>query len=124
MNSYEVRRVYEGPSTDGGETRVLVDGLWPRGIPKGRADVDEWLKDIAPSTELRAWYHHDVSRYEEFAARYEQELSDAQHATAVNHLVELARTQPVTLLTAVRDVEHSHVPTLLRRLAGNGEPEV
>jgi len=99
-----VRRVYD--ANDGGY-RVLVDRLWPRGISRARADLDEWLKDVAPSGELRQWYGHDVERYAEFARRYRAELRRPPASTAVAHLLERARSEPVTLVTATRDVEHS-----------------
>ena len=82
-------------------------GLWPRGVTKADAALDEWLKDAAPSTELRRWYGHDVERFEEFARRYRAELRRPPASAAVDRLVELARTQTITLLTATRDVEHS-----------------
>jgi uncharacterized protein YeaO (DUF488 family) len=116
METFTVRRVYDSPDTGSGGTRILVDRLWPRGISKDRAGVDEWLKDVAPSAELRSWYHQDASRYDEFASRYRDELNDDAHQAAVDHLLQLAREQPVTLITAVKDVDRSHIPTLLHRL--------
>ncbi|GLZ15485.1 hypothetical protein Acsp04_57200 [Actinomadura sp. NBRC 104425] len=112
-----VRRAYDEPEPQDG-TRVLVDRLWPRGLSKDSARIDEWLKDVAPSTELRRWYGHDVSRYEEFCRRYEAELADEAHARALDRLRELAASGPLTLLTATKDVEHSQVPTLLKALSG------
>ena len=108
--------------------RVLVDRLWPRGVTKADAALDEWLKDAAPSTELRRWYGHDVQRFEEFARRYRAELRRPPASIASEHLVELARTEPITLLTATRDVEHSGALVLDRRLtsrasrSGRGVP--
>ena len=87
--------------------RVLVDRLWPRGIRKADTPFEEWLKEVAPSTELRRWYGHDVSRFREFARRYRAELRVPPASIAVDHLIDLARSQAVTLLTATRDVEHS-----------------
>lgn len=87
--------------------RVLVDRLWPRGLAKAEATFDEWLKDAAPSTELRRWYAHDLARYDEFVRRYRSELRDVPATQAVEHLVELCRTSGVQLLTATRDLEHS-----------------
>ncbi|MFJ1749417.1 DUF488 domain-containing protein [Streptomyces sp. NPDC088116] len=117
MDTFAVRRVYDGPDpADANRTRVLVDRLWPRGVSKERADIDEWLKDIAPSADLRSWYHHDASRYEEFTSRYRDELDDAGRREALDHLLDIAGKQPVTLVTAVKDVDHSHLPTLLQRL--------
>ncbi|AXG81542.1 DUF488 domain-containing protein [Streptomyces paludis] len=116
---FRVRRVYDDADpADRDGPRVLVDRLWPRGISRERAAVDDWFKDVAPSAELRSWYHRDTSRYEEFAARYRKELDDPGHRPVVEALLSLAAAgeRPVTLVTAVKDVEHSHLPTLLRRL--------
>ncbi|MCX5142291.1 MULTISPECIES: DUF488 domain-containing protein [unclassified Streptomyces] len=113
-----VRRVYD-PREDGDGTRVLVDRLWPRGVSKERAAIDRWLKDVTPSDELRSWYHEDRSatRYDAFVDRYRAELADPLHATAVDELVRLVRESgPVTLVTAVKDVPHSHVPVLADHL--------
>ncbi|MEU9315408.1 MULTISPECIES: DUF488 family protein [unclassified Streptomyces] len=113
-----VRRVYE-PKEDGDGTRVLVDRLWPRGESKEKAAIDKWLKDITPSNELRDWYHEDrtETRYDEFVERYRTELADPAHTAAVHELVELVRAGgPVTLVTAVKDVPHSHVPVIVDQL--------
>jgi uncharacterized protein YeaO (DUF488 family) len=99
----ELRRVYDGS----GGYRVLVDRLWPRGITKAEAALDEWLKDAAPSTELRRWYGHDIERFEEFARRYRAELGRPPTSAALDRLSELACRRPLTLLTATRDIEHS-----------------
>lgn len=110
-----VRRVYD-PREDGDGTRVLVDRLWPRGVSKDRAAIDRWLKDITPSDELRSWYHEDRSetRYDSFVDRYRAELAGPAHAAAVDELVTLVRGGgPVTLVTAVKDVPHSHVPVIV-----------
>jgi uncharacterized protein YeaO (DUF488 family) len=93
---------------------VLVDRLWPRGVRREDAALDEWLKDAAPSTELRTWYGHAVDLFDEFARRYEAELARPPAADAVRHLVQLSRSQAVTLLTATRDVEHSAAAVLQR----------
>jgi uncharacterized protein YeaO (DUF488 family) len=97
----QVRRVYDQPQTDDGQ-RVLVDRLWPRGLSKERAHLDEWCKEIAPSTELRKWYGHDPDRYDEFARRYRAELDDPERAAAFARLRELAAHGPMTLLTATK----------------------
>jgi uncharacterized protein YeaO (DUF488 family) len=110
-----VRRVYEGPDATGGR-RVLVDRLWPRGLSKEAAAVDEWLKAVAPSAELRRWYGHEPARYDEFRSRYEAELGDPGRGEALAHLRELARQGPVTLVTATRDVAHSHAAVLAGQL--------
>ncbi|MEV7954576.1 DUF488 domain-containing protein [Streptomyces sp. NPDC058316] len=113
-----VRRVYD-PQEDGDGTRVLIDRLWPRGVAKDRAGIDRWLKDVTPSNELRAWYHEDRTgiRFDEFVDRYRAELADPVHTAAVDELVELVHEGgPVTLVTAVKDVPHSHVPVLVDHL--------
>lgn len=105
---YDVRlcRVYDDDTSALG-CRVLVDRLWPRGVSKSAARLDEWAKDAAPSTELRRWYGHDVERFEEFADRYRSELDQPPASAALDHLVELACSKAVILLTATRDVDHS-----------------
>jgi uncharacterized protein YeaO (DUF488 family) len=108
-----LQRVYDA---GGSGYRVLVDRLWPRGVTKTQADLDEWLKDAAPSQDLRRWYGHRVERFEEFARRYRAELRSPPASAAVDRLVELAREEPVTLLTATRDVEHSGALVLLEVL--------
>jgi uncharacterized protein YeaO (DUF488 family) len=112
-----VRRVYEPPADDDG-VRVLVDRLWPRGLGKAEARVDEWPKAVTPSTELRRWYHGAEGTFEEFGQRYEAELAEPEAAGALERLRGLARQGPVTLLTASKDVEHSHAAVLRRQLAG------
>ncbi|WP_030176549.1 DUF488 domain-containing protein [Streptomyces sp. NRRL S-813] len=109
------RRIYEEPSAQDGK-RVLVDRLWPRGVSKERADLDEWLKDVAPSTDLRHWYHHDVEHFDEFRRRYIAELHDPEHQHAVEQLRDLAAHDKVTLLTATKDADHSEAAVLAQWL--------
>jgi len=104
-----VKRVYDAPARGDG-TRVLVDALWPRGLSKDKAKVDVWLKAIAPSTELRDWFHHDPERWAEFRTRYRAELS--KNADAVAELKDLARRGHVTLVYGARDVEHNNAVVL------------
>ncbi len=111
----QVRRAYEDPAADDG-ARVLVDRIWPRGLTKARAALDEWCKQIAPSTELRKWYGHDPERFEEFSRRYQAELAEPERADALAHLRELARGRGVTLLTATRRPEISEAAVLARLL--------
>ncbi len=106
-----VRRAYEEPEPDDG-TRVLVDRLWPRGLSKARAALDEWCKNVAPSGELRTWYNHDPDRFEEFSRRYRQELHDPERAEALAHLRGLAGEGPLTLLTATKRPEISEAAVL------------
>lgn len=110
-----VRRAYEEPAPDDGR-RVLVDRLWPRGLAKADAAVDEWLKAVAPSAELRKWYAHEPERFAEFARRYRAELHGAE---ALGHLRDLAGAGPLTLLTATRDLEHAHTAVLAPLLDGS-----
>jgi uncharacterized protein YeaO (DUF488 family) len=105
----QVKRVYDEPEpTDG--RRVLVDRLWPRGLRKDAANWDEWLKDAAPSDELRKWYGHDPARFAEFAKRYRAELA---HAEALRTLRRYAAEGPLTLLTATRDLDHALTAVLI-----------
>lgn len=110
-----VRRVYDPPGPGDGY-RVLVDRLWPRGLAKSAAAVDEWLKAVAPSAELRRWYGHDPGKFEEFRKRYASELREPEQAEAIAHLRDKARSGPLTLLTATKDVEHSQATVLAARL--------
>jgi uncharacterized protein YeaO (DUF488 family) len=116
-----VRRIYEPPEADAGRARVLVDRLWPRGVAKAAAGIDEWAKDAAPSTELRRWYGHEPERWPEFAHRYRDELHRPPASGAVGRLLALARERPLTLVTATRDVDRSGARVLadhLREVAG------
>ncbi|MFI0258197.1 DUF488 domain-containing protein [Streptomyces sp. NPDC017056] len=105
------RRVYEEPEVGDG-ARVLVDRLWPRGVSKDAARLDEWCRDVAPSKELRTWYGHRPERYEEFAERYRAELGASPAAEALEGLRGRVAEGPLTLLTATKDVELSHVTVL------------
>ena len=105
------RRVSEEPAPGDG-TRVLVDRIWPRGLTKAKAALDEWCKNVAPSDELRKWYSHDPDRFEEFGRRYQLELQDPRRAEALAHLRELARDRRLTLLTATRQPEISEAAVL------------
>jgi uncharacterized protein YeaO (DUF488 family) len=114
-----VARVYDPPGVDDG-WRVLVDRLWPRGLRKQDAQLDEWCKEVAPSTELRRWYGHQPDRFEEFARRYERELDQPDRSATVSRLRELARRQRVTLLTATKDVAISGALVLAEVLRRRG----
>jgi uncharacterized protein YeaO (DUF488 family) len=105
------RRIYDQPARSDG-VRVLVDRVWPRGMRKENAHVDEWMREIAPSTELRQWYGHAADRFAEFRRRYLAELGEPQQSEAAQHLRSVAATQNLTLLTATRDVEHSQAAVL------------
>lgn len=120
----QVRRIYDEPVPSDG-TRVLVDRLWPRGMSRARAHLDEWCKEIAPSTELRTWYHHDPTLFEEFARRYRVELTEPGRAAALAHLRQEATERMLTLLTATKAVDISEAEVLAdliesESLSGNG----
>jgi uncharacterized protein YeaO (DUF488 family) len=117
-----VRRVYDAPSPDDG-ARVLVDRIWPRGLRKDAARLDEWAKDAAPSTELRQWYGHDPAKFDEFRRRYLDELSGRAQRAELGRLRALAVTRPVTLLTATKDVEISQAAVLAQILRQDVEPD-
>lgn len=96
-----VRRAYDEPLAADG-ARVLVDRLWPRGLSKEKAHLDEWCKAVAPSTDLRKWYAHVPDRFEEFTTRYREELGEPERSAALEHLRALHREGPLTLLTATK----------------------
>jgi len=113
----KLKRVYESPSPLDG-LRVLVDRLWPRGLTKERAAIDLWLKDVAPSTELRKWFGHDPAKWKEFQVRYRKELREKR-----DHLESLRKkgtNRTVTLVYGARDEEHNEAVLLKRVLQGSG----
>lgn len=110
-----VRRIYERPEPDDG-VRVLVDRVWPRGLRKDGANLNEWTRDVAPSTELRKWYGHDPEKFDEFRSRYRCELESPTRRAALEHLRTFVESKPLTLLTATTDVEHSHARVLAELL--------
>lgn len=114
MGRIQIKRVYE-PAEPSDGFRVLVDRLWPRGIAKERAALDLWMKDVAPSTELRRWFAHDPKRWAEFQTRYRAELKE--HASDLAELKSRARKGTVTLLFGARDVEHNEAVVLQKYLA-------
>ncbi len=109
MTDIRIKRVYDPPSQEDG-FRVLVDRLWPRGFTKEKLRDDLWLKEVAPSNELRNWYHHDLTRQAEFRQRYFAEL-DAK-PQAVQLLLDQAQKGRLTLLYAARDTEHNQAAVL------------
>ena len=110
----KIKRVYEKPEDSDGY-RILVDRLWPRGISKQDAKIDEWLKEIAPSTGLRKWFSHDVKKWKEFKERYSKELDDIKET--VRRLKNLEKRKgKITLLYAARDTEHNNAGALLEYL--------
>jgi uncharacterized protein YeaO (DUF488 family) len=120
MSAVRLRRVYE-PRAPGDGLRVLVDRLWPRGLRREDADVDVWLKEIAPSAELRRWYGHDLERWPDFCQRYEAELVGNP---ALEELRSLHRAhETTTLLFAKRDTEHNNAIVLQRLLSGEASSQ-
>ena len=111
-----VARVYDDPGPDDGQ-RILVDRLWPRGFRKGDPRVGQWIPKVAPSTDLRKWYSHEAARFDEFAERYAAELETEEGAAALAELRAALKAGPVTLVTAARDLEGSHVAVLARLLS-------
>ena len=109
-NRLSIKRVYLPPD-DGDGQRILVDGLWPRGISKRDAAVDVWLKEIAPSAKLRRWFGHDPAKWDEFRKRYRAELTDNEHAVA--QLRELANEGRTTLVYGAHDEIHNQARVLL-----------
>jgi uncharacterized protein YeaO (DUF488 family) len=114
---FVIKRVYDSPTASDGY-RVLVDRLWPRGVRKERAELDEWAKDVAPSPELRTEWHHHRERFDEFAARYRDELDENPAAEAL--LATGRARERVTLLFGARDEQVNHATVLLGWLADQG----
>lgn len=109
-----VKRAYDEPAHDDG-VRILVDRLWPRGLPKAKASIDLWLKDLAPSTTLRRWFNHQPTKWAEFRLRYARELDAKDRAIAA--LRGAARRGRITLLFGARSTEHNHAIALQAYLA-------
>ncbi|HOB38608.1 MAG TPA: DUF488 domain-containing protein [Methanomassiliicoccaceae archaeon] len=114
----KIKRVYEAPSPDDG-TRVLVERLWPRGVSKEEAKVDHWCREIAPSTELRKWFSHDPSKWEEFKERYSREVDKG----LLDRPASLSKRGNLTLVFAARDVERNSAAVLLELLQNEGGAE-
>jgi uncharacterized protein YeaO (DUF488 family) len=110
----EVKRIYDPPSPDDGK-RILVDRLWPRGVRKDNAAIDEWLKEIAPSNELRKWFGHDPARWEEFRKRYAKELESKRDL--LKRLQAESRKGTLTLLFAAKDSTHSNAEVIRELLS-------
>ena len=105
----QVKRVYDPPSADDG-LRVLVDRLWPRGLSKASLKLDEWMKEIAPSNELRQWFGHDENKWAEFQKRYFKELDG--HSDLIEQLLQKSHTGKLALLFAAKDEEHNNAVAL------------
>lgn len=109
MPAVRLKRIYEPPDPSDGY-RVLVDRVWPRGVSKDKAAVDEWAKELAPSTELRKWFGHDPERFREFRTRYRREL--ARSAEALAALRKRSKRQRVTLVYSAKDEQHNQAVVL------------
>lgn len=120
-----ITRAYE-PADDGDGYRVLVDRLWPRGVSKAKARLGAWMKEIAPSTELRRWFGHDPARWDEFERRYRAELAEPERRRLVGELADRATHGPITLVYGARDTLHNEaivlcaVVTAAQGTAGEG----
>lgn len=107
----KIKRIYDPPKAADG-VRILVDRLWPRGIAKEKARIDEWFKELAPSDQLRKWFGHESERWEEFQKRYRHELQSPEKQELMQRLQSLARQGTVTLLFAAKDAEHNNAKVL------------
>jgi uncharacterized protein YeaO (DUF488 family) len=112
-----LKRAYDRPAAGDGK-RVLIDRLWPRGVKKADAAIDDWMKELAPSTALRKWFGHDPARWHEFRRRYLRELQ--QHSEQLDRLRDLARQGPVTLVFSARDEAHNDAVVLRDFLVDSG----
>ncbi len=109
MGTIKIKRAYEPPEKGDG-IRILVDRLWPRGIKKEAAHFDHWLQAIAPSTELRKWFNHDVKRWNEFKTKYEKELTNAPAVEELRTIIKEHKT--VTLVYGAKDEQHNQAVVL------------
>jgi uncharacterized protein YeaO (DUF488 family) len=116
MTNIRIKRAYEEPDKEDG-TRILVDRLWPRGLTKEKASVDLWLKDVAPTTELRKWFAHDPAKWTEFRSRYIEELK--RNKEPLSLLRQEAAKGTVTLVYGAKDQQHNEAVILQRLLAAN-----
>jgi uncharacterized protein YeaO (DUF488 family) len=103
------KRAYD-PAEDGDGYRILIDHVWPRGVSRDRARLDDWARELAPSDELRKWFDHDSARFAEFSKRYRDELAD--HSARLDELRRRAASGPVTIVYAARDREHNNAVVL------------
>jgi uncharacterized protein YeaO (DUF488 family) len=114
-SNVRLKRAYEPPAPNDG-ARILIDRLWPRGVKKDDAALDQWAKDLAPSTALRKWFGHDPERWQEFRIRYAEEVR--QHSEQLTQLRALARTGPITLVYSAHDEVHNDAAALRDFLLG------
>lgn len=116
MSKIEVKRIYDSSDQSNG-LRILVDRIWPRGIKKEDANLDEWLKEVAPSSELRKWFGHDPERFEGFEEKYIEELqNDQEKKSAFEKLCEKAKSNDITLLYAAKDEKHNQAVVLKKEI--------
>lgn len=119
QHDIRLKRAYEPPEASDG-TRVLIDRLWPRGVTKTEAAIDHWLRTLAPSTELRRWFHHDPALWDEFQRRYRSELD--RNPEELDRLLQLAGTGSLTLVYGARDEHHNDAVVLRQVLRERGGP--
>lgn len=115
-----LKRAYE-PAAPHDGYRILIDRLWPRGVSKEKAALDEWMKEIAPSAELRRWFGHDPNRWREFQCRYRAELR--QHSEELNRIRDLAKARQITLVYSAHDERHNDAVVLQNVLLGREDEE-
>jgi len=113
----KIKRIYD-PATEGDGERILVDRLWPRGVTKESARLSSWVKKLGPTAELRKWFGHDPSRWEDFRTRYTRELQTPDHRALLEDLAARSRRRVVTLVFGARDRERNHA-AVLKSLIGN-----
>lgn len=109
MKTIQIKRVYEAPSKSDGY-RILVDRIWPRGVSKEEAQLDDWNNDLAPTTKLRKWFDHDPDKFDDFSIKYKKELKDK--ADVLKELCQKTKDQTVTLLYGAKDTEHNQAVVL------------
>lgn len=117
-SNVRLKRVYDSAADSDG-ARVLVDRVWPRGVSKDKAALDEWLKSVAPSSDLRKWFGHDPDKWDEFCRRYRQELADDEHAEGMERLRSLHDAGRVTLVFAAKDETYNQA-VVLKDVLENG----
>jgi uncharacterized protein YeaO (DUF488 family) len=119
--SVHIRRIYEPPTLKDGY-RVLIDRVWPRGVTKQEARLDEWARNLAVSTDLRRWFGHDPAKWDEFRRRYRAELLAPEHRAALDALARRARHETVTIVYGTRDEQHNNAVALADMLQELGAP--
>jgi uncharacterized protein YeaO (DUF488 family) len=117
----KIKRAYEKKEASDGE-RILIDRLWPRGVSKAEAGIDEWLKELGPSTELRTWFGHEPEKWAEFQKKYEKELSAPEQKKLLEDIAETAGHSTVTLVYGAKDTEHSNAKVLEKLLQKQIKP--